>query len=69
MNIQECQREMRSAFLGGFGGQLVSGIIWLVAAVMSVGISSGVGMAVLFFGSMLFFPLTQFTVKLMGRPG
>ena len=60
---------MRSAFLGGFGGQLVSGIIWLVAAAISLWISSGVGMAVLFFGSMLIFPLTQLTVKIMGRPG
>ena len=32
MNILESQREMRSAFLGGFAGQLVSGLIWLVAA-------------------------------------
>ena len=69
MNIQECQKEMRSAFLGGFGGQLVSGVIWLVASAISVWVSSGVGMAVLFFGSMMFFPLTQLTVKLMGRPG
>ncbi len=69
MKIQDCQFEMRSAFLGGFGGQLVSGIIWLVAAAISVWVSSGVGMAVLFFGSMLIFPLTQLTVKLLGRPG
>lgn len=29
MNMNECQLEMRSAFLGGFAGQLVSGLIWL----------------------------------------
>jgi len=69
MNVKECQREMRSAFLGGFGGQLVSGVIWIIAAATSVWISSGVGMAVLFFGCMMIFPLTQVTVKLMGRPG
>jgi hypothetical protein len=27
---------MRSAFLGGFAGQLVSGVIWLIAAAMIV---------------------------------
>ncbi|MFO7623616.1 MAG: hypothetical protein R6V73_04640 [Anaerolineales bacterium] len=31
MNILEAQSEMRSAFLGGFAGQLVSGLIWLIA--------------------------------------
>jgi hypothetical protein len=30
--IDETQRELRSAFLGGFGRQLVSGLIWLAAA-------------------------------------
>lgn len=68
MKIKDCQFEMRSAFLGGFGGQLVSGIIWLIAAAVSVWVSSGAGMVVLFFGSMLIFPLTQLTVRLLGRP-
>ncbi len=69
MNIQDCQREMRSAFLGGFAGQLVSGLIWLAAAMFATWSSPGVGMAVLFFGSMGIFPLTQLLVRLMGRPG
>jgi len=61
------QFEMRTAFLGGFAGQLVSGLIWLAAAVVSTVITAQVGMAVLFFGSMLIFPLTQTTLRLMGR--
>lgn len=69
MNLRDCQREMRSAFLGGFAGQLVSGIIWLVAAALGTWLSPGAGMAALFFGSMGIFPLTQFVVRLMGRPG
>ena len=36
MNIIDAQREMRSAFLGGFAGQLVSGLIWLGAAAISL---------------------------------
>ena len=32
MCMKDCQREMRSAFLGGFAGQLISGVIWLIAA-------------------------------------
>lgn len=69
MNFKEYQFEMRSAFLGGFGGQLVSGIIWLVAAVISLLTKPTIGMAALFFGSMFIFPLTQLVVRLIGRPG
>lgn len=69
MPLQESQREMRSAFLGGFAGQLVSGLIWLVAAALGTWLAPGAGMAALFFGSMSIFPLTQLTVRLLGRPG
>ncbi len=68
MNLAACQREMRSAFLGGFAGQLVSGIIWLIAAALGTWLSPTAGMAALFFGSMGIFPLTQLTVRLLGRP-
>lgn len=69
MNILDSQREMCSAFLGGFAGQLVSGLIWLVAAALGTWLSPAAGMAALFFGSMGIFPLTQGVVRLMGRPG
>lgn len=69
MDLYACQREMRSAFLGGFAGQLVSGLIWLIAAALSAWLSPVTGMAVLFFGSMGIFPLTQLLIRLIGRPG
>ncbi|MFV9503680.1 MAG: DUF7010 family protein [Oscillochloridaceae bacterium umkhey_bin13] len=69
MTVADAQREMRSAFLGGFGGQLVSGIIWLVAAAIGTWLAPTYGMAALFFGSMGIFPLTQLVVRLLGRPG
>ena len=69
MSIPDCQREMRSAFLGGFAGQLVSGFIWLAASALGTWLSPQAGMATLFFGSMGIFPLTQGVVRLMGRPG
>ena len=68
MDIKVCQREMRIAFLGGFAGQMVSGIIWLAAAAVSTWINPRFGMATLFFGSMLIFPLTQGSLRLMGNP-
>jgi hypothetical protein len=60
---------MRSAFLGGFAGQLVSGMIWLISAAIGTWVSPIYGMGALFFGSMAIFPLTQLGVRLMGRPG
>lgn len=69
MNINESQREMRSAFLGGFAGQLVSALIWLAASALGTWLSPLAGMAALFFGSMGIFPLTQGVIRLMGRPG
>ncbi len=61
------QKEMRIAFLGGFAGQLVSGCIWLIASIISLYVSKQAGMLTLFFGCMGIFPLTQLTLKLMGR--
>src|SRR5450759_3899886 len=69
MNVNHAQQEMRSAFLGGFAGQLVSGFIWLVASALSLWVAPKLGMAVLFFGSMFTFPLTQGLLRLIGRPG
>lgn len=69
MNIPDAQREMRSAFLGGFAGQLVSGLIWLIAAALGTWLMPTAGMIALFFGSMGIFPLTQLLIRLMGRPG
>ncbi len=67
MVFSNSQREMRSAFLGGFAGQLVSGVIWITSAAISMFGSSLHGMLFLFFGSMGIFPLTQLTLRFMGR--
>lgn len=68
MLIAEAQREMRSAFMGGFVGQLVAGVIWMLSAAISTWVNTRYGMAVLFFGSMLLFPLTQIILRWMKRP-
>lgn len=68
MDVLTSQREMRSAFLGGFAGQLVSGLIWLAASAVSLWAAPRYGMALLFFGSMFIFPLTQGLLRLIGRP-
>ena len=67
-NITDSQKEMRTAFLGGFAGQLVSGLIWIGAAAISLWGAPHYGMAFLFFGSICIFPFTQLILRLMGRP-
>lgn len=65
--INNAQKEMRAAFLGGFAGQLVSGLLWIISAAISVLSSPLHGMLFLFFGCMGIFPLTQLTLRIMGR--
>lgn len=69
MNLNDCQREMRLNFLGGFAGQLISGVIWLVASALATWLTPAAGMAALFFGSMGIFPFTQILIRLIGRSG
>lgn len=66
MTISEAQRNLRKAYLGGFAGQLVSGIIWAIASAVSLWQPRN-GMAVLFFGCMFIFPLTQLLLRVMGQ--
>ena len=68
MLIKDAQKEIRSAFLGGFVGQLVAGVIWALSAAIGTWASPRLGMAILFFVSMLLFPLTQLILRLIGRP-
>lgn len=67
MNIADAQRDVRTTFLGGFAGQLVSGLIWLASAALATWRSPKAGILILVFGGMLIYPLTQLTLRLMGR--
>jgi hypothetical protein len=69
MHIADAQREMRYNFLGGFVGQLVSGLLWLISGVLSMGVSVRAAVGFLVIGGILIFPLTQLGLRLMGRPG
>jgi hypothetical protein len=69
MTINEAQGEVRTAFLGGSVGQLVTGIIWLVSAALGTWAGQQQGILALFLGGMLIFPLTQLALRLLGRRG
>ncbi|MFO7960309.1 MAG: hypothetical protein R6U94_05135 [Nitriliruptoraceae bacterium] len=66
MDIADAQREVRAVYGGGFPGQLVSGIIWLVAAGTSVAVSYTAGIVTLLMGGALIFPLTTLLLRIGG---
>lgn len=68
MEVLQAQADVRRIYRAGFAGPLVSAVIWAAAnAVFSWG-SAAAGMAVLFLGGMLNFPLMILVLKIMGGP-
>jgi len=68
VTIAAAQLEVRSTYLGGFVGQLVSGVLWLASCAFSVWFSTRAGITVFVIGGMCIFPVTQLILRLMGRP-
>lgn len=68
MEISVAQRDVRETFLGGFAGQMVSAVIWFASAALGTWASPRGGILTLALGGMLIFPLTQITLRIMGRP-
>jgi hypothetical protein len=68
VDIKDAQRDVRTAYLGGFAGQLVSGAVWSVSAAFATWDSARAAIWVLVVGGFFIFPLTQLLLRLMGRP-
>ena len=66
MTIADAQEETRTRFVGGFYGQLVSGVLWLVSASLAVWSSPQAAIATLVVGGFFIFPLTELLVRLGG---
>ena len=69
MDIKSAQQDVQSTFLHGSVGQFVSGSIWLVSAILGTWVSERSAILVLVLAGMFIFPLTQLTLRLLGRPG
>jgi hypothetical protein len=67
MNIPDAQRENRFRFHGGFYGQLVSGVLWLLSAGLAVTVGVKSAIIALVFGGFMIFPATESLVRLSGR--
>src|ERR1700680_4740448 len=67
MDIQDAQREVRSVYIGGFWGQLVSSVIWLVSATLGTWVTPKGSMLTVVIGGFFIFALTQMLLRLSGR--
>jgi hypothetical protein len=68
MHIEDAQREVRSVYIGGFWGQLVSSVIWLVSAALGTWVTPKASILAVIIGGFFIFLLTQMLLRLSGRP-
>ena len=68
MQIDQAQRDVLLVYVGGFIGQLVSGVLWLTAAAVGTVSSPTAAIAILLLGGILIFPVTMVCLRLAGRP-
>jgi hypothetical protein len=67
VNISDAQREVRMRFHGGFYGQLVSGVLWLISGCLAATVGVKAAIIALVFGGFMIFPATEALVRLSGR--
>ena len=67
MDVQDAQREIRSVYVGGFWGQLVSSAVWLVSAALATWVSPRASILAVVAGGFLIFPLTLLLLRLSSR--
>jgi hypothetical protein len=68
MLIAEAQREVRTAYLGGFVGQLVSALVWFISAAIATLVDPITGFWTLAIGGAAIFPLTVAVLRVAGSP-
>ncbi|MGZ6317123.1 MAG: DUF7010 family protein [Anaerolineales bacterium] len=69
MDIRVAQQEVQSTFVRGSVGQAVSGSIWLISSMLGTWLSERSAILMLVLAGILIYPLTQLTLRLLGRPG
>lgn len=67
MEIRNAQREVRSVYIGGFWGQLVSAAVWLVSAALGAWGTPKASILAAVIGGFFIFPVTKLLLRLSGR--
>ena len=65
MNIAAYQRELRHSYVRGGPGTVISGMIWLLASLVSLKFGILHGFLCLFFAGMLIFPLANLACRIL----
>jgi hypothetical protein len=68
MLVEDAQREVRTVYVGGFWGQVVSATIWLASAALGSWVTPRVAIWAILVGGFFIFPITQVLLRLQGRP-
>jgi hypothetical protein len=68
MQVKDAQKEMRTVFVGGFWGQLVSSVLWLVSAALGTWVTPRAAIMELVLCGFFIFPATQLLLRLSGGP-
>jgi hypothetical protein len=67
MLVSDAQKEVRTVFVGGFWGQLVSSALWLISAALGTWVNPRAAIIELVAGGFFIFPITQLLLRLSGR--
>jgi hypothetical protein len=68
MLVEDAQRHVRTSFIGGFWGQLVSSSIWLASAALATWSTPRAAISTLVIGGFFIFPATLLLLRLTGGP-
>jgi hypothetical protein len=66
--VRDAQHEVRTVYIGGFWGQLVSAAIWLASALVGTFSLPRAAIFTVVVGGFFIFPITQLLLRLSGRP-
>jgi len=67
MIVAEAQLEMRTALMGGFMGQLVSGVLWMASAALATWSTDRWAIGLLVVGGFFIYPLTLLGLRIIGH--
>src|SRR5258706_4252555 len=67
MDVRDAQCEVRTVYMGGFPGQVASGLIWFASATLATWGRRSQAILMLALGGMLILPLTTLLLVLLRR--